>query len=176
MLGAHSHQVQWRIQDLPWGGGHQPHKGGCPTTNVAHFEKCVCQNKRIGTLGVHSPDPPVKHLHMHPGLRLILNGLSITSGGKHQRDNCKRRCSVSMSPQNCKGRGPYQYIKEYKVGHRARKRDHFERAVFVLIVGEGRGQIDDQHREDQQSTFTLTHGKLIASVDSGGGGSFPRES
>ena len=27
-----------------------------------------------------------------------------------------------------------QYIKEYKVGHGARKIDHFARAVFVLIV------------------------------------------
>ena len=36
---------------------------------------------------------------------------------------------------------PNQYIKQYKVGHRARKRDHFARAVFLLIVGGG--EIDD---------------------------------
>ena len=65
--------------------------------------------------------------------------------------------------------------------HRARKRDHFARAVFVLIlrgestidmerinsqlslscekaitsVDPGRRRIDDRHGEDQQSTFTF---------------------
>ena len=28
----------------------------------------------------------------------------------------------------------YQYIKDYKVGRGAKKRDHFARAVFLLIV------------------------------------------
>ena len=56
----------------------------------------------------------------------------------------------------------HQYIKEYKVGHRAIKRDQNARASFVLIVGVGlmiasdddclRG---DSLREDQQSTFTF---------------------
>ena len=77
----------------------------------------------------------------------------------------------------------YQYIKEYIVGHRARKRDHFARASFVSIVwGGGEGnwwstqRINNQqfcqstpdshfvdlgkgegnrHGEDQQSTFTF---------------------
>ena len=31
----------------------------------------------------------------------------------------------------------HQYIKEYKVGYGAKKRDHFARAVFVLIIWEG---------------------------------------
>ena len=35
----------------------------------------------------------------------------------------------------------HQYIKEYKVGHCARNRDHFARAVFVLM-GVGKGMDD----------------------------------
>ena len=43
------------------------------------------------------------------------------------------------------------YTKEFNVGHHARKCDNFMWVVFVLNMGEG--QIDDQHREDLQSTF-----------------------
>ena len=35
----------------------------------------------------------------------------------------------------------HQYIKKYKVGHGARKCDHFARAVFVSIVGAGDQQL-----------------------------------
>ena len=58
-----------------------------------------------------------------------------------------------------------QYFKEYKVGHRARKRDHFARAVFVLIVGGGM-KIDAERINSQLS---LLREKVIASVDLGGG-------
>ena len=60
----------------------------------------------------------------------------------------------------------YQYIKEYKVGHHTRKRDHFARAVFVLIVG----GIDNWHGADQQSTFTFAWKGDRLCWSSGGGG------
>ena len=61
--------------------------------------------------------------------------------------------------------------KEFNIGDGARKRDHFARAVFVLIVGGGGltigmeqiddhrswGQIDDRHGEDWQSTLCVNH-------------------
>ena len=45
----------------------------------------------------------------------------------------------------------YQYIKEYKLGHGARKGDNFATAVFVLKRG---GGIDDRHGEDQHEAVT----------------------
>ena len=53
----------------------------------------------------------------------------------------------------------HQYIKEYKVGHGAKKRDHFARTVFVLIMGEG---IDDDHN--------FVNPLIHNFVDLGGGG------
>ena len=44
-----------------------------------------------------------------------------------------------------------QKIKEYKVGHRARKRDHFPRVVFVWIVWGGEAiDVDPPQINNQQ--------------------------
>ena len=62
------------------------------------------------------------------------------------------------------------YIKEFNVGHGARKRDHFARAVFVLIMGGGMdrqstltGSMIDMERNDSQH--------FVSIIDPRGGGS-----
>ena len=52
-------------------------------------------------------------------------------------------------------RGTYNYqnVKECKIRHGARKRDHFARAVFVSIVGGGGSTADTERIANQQSTL-----------------------
>ena len=63
-VGSYTEQLgyrgppQWRIQDFPWGGGGADLVGGCQLPRQLCFEKFVCQNKRIWTLGGHAPVAP----------------------------------------------------------------------------------------------------------------------
>ena len=65
----------------------------------------------------------------------------------------------------------HQYIKEYKVGHRARKRDQNAWASFVLIMGVGLMIASERIN----SQLSLSHEKAIASVDHGGEIDAPRD-
>ena len=59
------------------------------------------------------------------------------------------------------------YIKEFNVGHGARKHDHFVRAVFVSFVGEGGRLIINMERINSH-LFTVHVKRQLSIVDLGG--------
>ena len=68
----------WRIQDFPW--GRWPRGGGRQLPRWLHFEKFVCQNERIWTLGGGGAplDPPMCHYYSHFNMTSIRPSVSCT--------------------------------------------------------------------------------------------------